>query len=157
MIKVLLLTMGIVNSLVIAVSGIAQAAGDKGSYGVGAETLKYQDEMDAKGITETTFSPNDLNLPRVKNAEGNTVSIFELHIHIRCKTQGYYELIEDTAGLNEGMRKFRFKCQGSPVLSGGHELWNVQKDHKVSCTKRTIQKSAIIKELCERFDSATKI
>ena len=69
------------------------------------------------GVTETTFSLNDLNLPRVKNAEGETVSIFVLHIHIRCKTQGYYDLIKDSAGLHLGKRKFSFKCQGSPALT----------------------------------------
>ncbi len=145
-----------VSCFLAAVSAIAQASALEGSYGVGAEIIKYQDEVDANGVTETTFSLNDLNLPRVKNAEGDTVSLFALHIHIRCKTQGYYDLIKDSAGLHQGMRKFSFKCQGSPVLAkGGDELWNVKKEHKTSCTKMTIRKSAIVKDLCARFNSAT--
>lgn len=138
----------------IGIDDSAYASLSEGTYGAGVKSIKYQDQVDDQGVVTTTFTPNDIDLPPVKGVSGSRIEIFALHIHLHCKSSGFYDLIRDTAGKNAETRNFSFKCQENPVISKGNKLWSVKEENKNACTKAARSKSAIIKDLCELYEKA---
>jgi hypothetical protein len=136
--------------LLFSLSCVAAPGATGGTYGKEKEIIKFAEKVNSKNEITTTFTPNDTSLP--PKQFDNELQIHELHMQLKCKKQGMYELIEDDPSY-KAQRIFRFICQNPPAAGEGNALSMVQKAHDHQCTETNKRMSAIVKDLCEKFDS----
>lgn len=111
--------------------------------GSGKEVIDVREKDLGGGNFSATFTPNDLSFPR----KGST-DLIKLYIGLKCKSEGFYELQLDFAGLSKKNRFFKFNCRTTPI----DNIWNIKQEHNEQCIEENIALSSWAKDLCGQYN-----